>query len=181
MMEKRIKDSVLRLQKGDLTAMDIEAIAFYASPNLKLGSGFGSAIAARGGMSIQEELNAFGAITTGDAVVTSAGELKADYIIHAVGPRFHEQDTEAKLRRTMQSTLRAADDKKIQRLAFPPMGSGFYGVPLDLCVRVMLEEIEHHLKGSTSLKEVVVCVLDNRELRAFETFWQNENVEEARL
>ena len=76
MLESKINDSIMRLQKGDLTAMDIEAIVFYASPNLELGSGFGSAIAARGGMSIQEELKPHGTISTGSAVVTSAGEMK---------------------------------------------------------------------------------------------------------
>ena len=87
MLESKINETIVRLEKGDLTAMEIEAIVFYASPDLVLGSGFGSAIAARGGMSIQEELKPFGTITTGEAVITSAGELKSNYIIHAVGPR----------------------------------------------------------------------------------------------
>jgi len=88
-LEKKIKDSILRLEKGDLTAMEIETIVHYAQPDLVLGSGFGSAIAARGGMSIQEELKKYGSIKTGEAVVTSAGGLNSDFIVHAVGPRFH--------------------------------------------------------------------------------------------
>jgi O-acetyl-ADP-ribose deacetylase (regulator of RNase III) len=49
------------------------------------------------------------------------------------------------------------------------MGAGFYGVPLDLCVSVMLDVIRHFLEGQTSVAEVIICVLDNREFRAFET------------
>ena len=162
-----MKESKLRLERGDLTAMDIESIVFYARHDLNLGSGFGSAIALRGGPSIQEELTTLGTIATGEAVVTNAGGLKAKYIIHAVGPRFQEADIDAKLRTTMSSTLRAADEKKINSIAFPPMGTGFYGIPLDLCARVMMEEINNHLSGTTSLKEVVICVMDNREYKAF--------------
>jgi len=173
MIEKRIKDSVLRLQQGDLTAMDIEAIVFYARSDLKLGAGFGSAIAARGGMSIQDELKPFGTISTGETVITSGGQLNAQFIIHAVGPRFQENGTEQKLRTTMQNTLRMAKEKSIHRLAFPPMGTGFYGIPLDLCATVMLESIEEHLSDETSLEEVVICVLDNREYKVFLSKWES--------
>jgi len=168
MIEKRIKESVLRLQQGDLTAMDIEAIVFYARSDLKLGAGFGSAIAARGGMSIQDELKPFGTISTGDAVITSGGQLNAQFIIHAVGPRFQENNTEQKLRTTMENALRVAKEKGIRKIAFPPMGTGFYGISLDMCSTVMLETINKHIAEETSLQEVVICVLDNREYKAFQ-------------
>ena len=171
MPENKINETIVRLEKGDLTAMEIEAIVFYASPDLVLGSGFGSAIAARGGMSIQEELKPFGTITTGEAVITSAGELKSNYIIHAVGPRFQEEDTEQKLESTMQNTLRAANEKGVLKIAFPPMGTGFYGIPLDICARVMLNTIKNHVSDGSSLKEIVICVLDDREFKAFQDSW----------
>jgi O-acetyl-ADP-ribose deacetylase (regulator of RNase III) len=173
MIEKRIKDSILRLEKGDLTAMDMEAIVFYARADLKLGAGFGSAIAARGGMSIQEELKPYGTISTGEAVITSAGELNSQFIIHAVGPRFQETDSEYKLRTTMQNALKLAKEKGIRKIAFPPMGIGFYGISLDLCTSVMLETIGTHLSEDTSIKEVVICVLDNREFNAFQAKWES--------
>jgi len=172
MLEKKIKDSTIRLEKGDLTAMEIEAIVFYASPDLQLGSGFGSAIAARGGPSIQEELKAFGTASVGQAVVTEAGRLNSNFIVHAVGPRFQEKDTETKLRTTMQNTIDTANKKGIKKIAFPPMGRGFYGIPLDTCAKIMVEEINSKLSNGTSLEEVVICVLDNREYEAFEANWK---------
>jgi O-acetyl-ADP-ribose deacetylase (regulator of RNase III) len=172
MLENKINDTVVRLQKGDLTAMEIESIVHYASPDLVLGSGFGSAISARGGMSIQEELKSFGTIVTGEAVVTSAGELNTSYIIHAVGPRFQEDETEKKLKKTMQNALQAACDKGIVKIAFPPMGTGFYGIPLDVCARIMFEAIKKHLADGSSLKEIVICVLDKREYKAFQNEWK---------
>ncbi len=172
MLERKIKDSIIRLEKGDLTAMEIEAIVFYASPDLVLGSGFGSAISARGGMSIQEELKSFGTISAGEAVITSAGELNSKYIIHAVGPRFQEDDSEKKLRTTLLNALNMAEEKGIRRIAIPPMGAGFYGIPLDMCARVMLEAIKKHILDDSSLEEVIICVLDEREFNAFQDRWQ---------
>jgi len=172
MLENKINDTIIRLQKGDQTAMEIESIVHYASPDLVLGAGFGSAIAARGGMSIQEELKPFGTIATGEAVVTAAGELNSNYIIHAVGPRFQEEDTEQKLETTMQSALGAAKDKGILKVAFPPMGTGFYGIPLDVCARVMLQSIKNHVSDGSSLNEIIICVLDDREYKAFQEEWK---------
>ena len=169
-----IIESKLRLERGDLTAMDIEAIVFYARHDLVLGSGFGTAIAVRGGPSIQEDLKTFGTLATCEAIVTTAGELKAKYIIHAVGPRFQEPETEAKLRTTISNALKAAEKKQITQLAFPPMGTGFYGIPLDLCAKVMFDEINKHLSGKTSLKEVVICAMDNREYKAFQTVMEGK-------
>ena len=175
MLESKVKNSTVILEKGDLTAMEIEAIVFYASPDLKLGSGFGSAIAARGGMSIQEELKPIGTITTGEAVVSGAGQLNSKFIVHAVGPRFQESDTEGKLRKTMQNALKVAEEKGIHEMAFPPMGTGFYGISLDMCSKVMIDVIKEKLENSTSIEKVVICVLDNREYKVFEENWKNFN------
>ena len=168
MLETKNIASVIHLEKGDLTMMDIEAIVFYAQHDLLLGSGFGNAIAVRGGGSIQEELKTFGTISTGEAVITSAGELKSNYIIHAVGPRFQESDIEGKLKTTMQSVLRIAEEKQIREICFPPMGTGFYGIPLELSAQVMFEAIQKHLAGNTVLEKVVICVIDQREYNAFQ-------------
>jgi O-acetyl-ADP-ribose deacetylase (regulator of RNase III) len=157
---------ILRLVQGDLTAMPVDAIVFYAREDLELGSGFGTAIQSRGGAAVKEALKKIGRIAMGQAVITTAGGLKAGHIIHAVGPKFQEADTERKLREAMLAVLRLADAEKLKTLAFPAMGTGFYGVPLDLCARVMTETI----RGFTgnSLEEIVICVVDRREWTAFE-------------
>lgn len=167
MTEKKINGKTLRLEKGDVTDLELDAFAFYAAEDLALGSGYGTAISIRGGPSIQEELNGHAPLAVGEAVLTGAGEMKASYIIHAVGPKFQEADEEAKLRKTMASALKRAEEKGIKRLAFPPMGSGFYGIPVDLCARVMLETIREHLSNSTQIDEVIICAPDSREFNPF--------------
>jgi O-acetyl-ADP-ribose deacetylase (regulator of RNase III) len=174
MLQININNSTLKVDKGDLTVLETEAIVHYAQPDLKLGSGFGNAIAVRGGMTIQEELSAFDPISVGEAVITGAGELKADYIIHAVGPRFQEPNIEDRLYKTMQRVLHLAEEKGIKRIAFPPMGTGFYGISLDMSSKVMLDAIQNHLSGKSDLSEVLICVMDKREYLAFEKNWEEK-------
>ena len=167
MAEKQIGNKVLRLVRGDITDMEIEAFVFDITEDVKLGSGFGGAIQQRGGIVIQKELDEIGSCPTGEAVVTEAGILKADWIIHANGPKFREEDEEGKLRKTVQSALARAEEKGVKRLAFPPMGTGLYQVPLDLCTRVMVDTISEHLTNGSTLDEVLIVAPDNREFNPF--------------
>lgn len=167
MTEKNVNGRSIRLMKGDITDLDVEGFAFYATEDLVLGSGYGTAISVRGGPSIQEECKKLAPVPVGRAVVTGAGNLKARYIIHAVGPKFQEPDEAEKLRRTVQAVLEKAEEKGIRRLALPPMGTGFYGIPVDLCARVMVETLRGHLNGNTKIEEVIICVRDSREIPHF--------------
>ena len=165
--QTEVAGSTLRVIKGDLTLMPLDAFVYYAQHDLVLGAGWGNAIGVRGGPSIQKELNELGPVETCDVVVSGAGELKAKYIIHAVGPRFQEEDLEEKLRRTMRNVFAAAEEKGVKTLGFPAMGAGFYGIPLDDCARVMIEEIERFLREGTALEEVVISLVDARERKPF--------------
>lgn len=166
-VERTINGTALRLVKDDISAMDIEAFVYYASSDLKLGAGHGNAISMRGGPTIQKELDEIDSLEEYEAVVTDGGELKAKYIVHAVGPRFQEEDMEAKLRTTMLNTLKRADEKGITALAFPPMGTGFYFIGLEISAEVMTEALQEYLKGSTGLKEVIICANDSRDFVPF--------------
>jgi O-acetyl-ADP-ribose deacetylase (regulator of RNase III) len=167
MTEKKIGEKVLRLVRGDITDMEIEAFVFDITEDVKLGSGHGGAIQQRGGIVIQKALDEIGSCPTGEAVVTEAGILKADWIIHANGPKFREEDEEAKLKKTVESILARAQEKGIKRLAFPPIGTGLYQVPLDLCTKVMVDTISQHLANGSTLEEVLIVAPDNREFDPF--------------
>ncbi len=169
MKELKIKDTTVRVVKGDITDMEVEAFVFDITRDVQLGSGYGGAILQRGGKAIQEELNAIGACNTGEGIITSAGEMKATYIIHVNGPKYLEDDTEGKLARATKSALEIADEKGIAELALPPIGTGLYQVPLDLCARVMVKTVAEHLKGGSSLKTVTFVGLDSRELGPLQT------------
>lgn len=166
--KKKVHKSLIRVVKDDISAMDVDAFVFYADNDLKLGSGYGGAIAVRGGPAIQEELNELGEQKTTAVVVTGGGKLKAKHILHAVGPKFQEADTEQKLHKTVRNTLKRAEKLGIARLALPPMGAGFYGIPLDAAARITFAAIKDHLESKTKLEEVIICVRDKREYKPFE-------------
>ncbi len=165
---RKINGTVVRLQQGDLTDLPVDAFVFYAKETLELGSGFGTAIQVRGGDAVKKELQAVGRIGMGESVITSAGKMAAKRIIHSCGPKFHEPELERKLRDCIRSSLKCANQEGLKKIAFPPMGAGFYGVPLDLCASVMLEVIKDFIQGGTSLDEVIICVMDRREFAAFQ-------------
>ena len=166
-IEVKAGKAVIKLQHGDLTALPVDAFVFYAREDLQLGSGYGTAIQNRGGASIQKELQEIGGIKVGEAVITGAGGMNAKNIIHACGPKFQEPDLERKLCKCVESSLRVADKAGVKTLAFPPMGTGFYGVPLDRSADVMLDCIKSFLEGDTSIEEVIICVIDYRDYDPF--------------
>ena len=162
-----VRDSVVRLIRGDITELDVDAFVFYAQSDLALGSGFGGMITVRGGASVQKELDEMAPVADLEAVVSEAGKLPAEFIIHAVGPRFREDDIEAKLLTTMENCLSRAEEKGIKKLAFPAMGAGYYGIPAPISATVMLTALESHLRGETGIEEVTICVFDRPQFTAF--------------
>ena len=168
MVERTIGDKRLRMVRGDITDIEVEAFVFDITEDAKLGSGFGGAIQQRGGIVIQKELDEIGSVPTGEAVVTQAGILKAEYIIHVNGPKFREEDEMGILERAVMSALARAEEKGIKQIAFPPIGTGMYQVPLDLCADVMVDTISRHLANGSSLDEVLIVVQDPREIPPFE-------------
>jgi O-acetyl-ADP-ribose deacetylase (regulator of RNase III) len=166
--ELKVNQSVIRLTTGFIIDLNVDAFVHYARADLVLGSGYGGAIATKGGPKIQEELKKLGPVKTTDVVMTSGGNLKAKYILHAVGPRFQEENLEDKLRTTTLNALRKAEESDIQSLALPAMGAGFYGVPLEVCARVTLEAVKKYLESSKSLREVIFCLRDSQEYKAFQ-------------
>jgi O-acetyl-ADP-ribose deacetylase (regulator of RNase III) len=150
-----------------VTDLEVEAFVFYAREDLKLGAGFGNAIAVRGGPSVQEELDQISETKVGEAVITKAGNMKAQHIIHAVGPKFQEPETESKLKTTIINALKLAEAKGIKQIALPLLGAGFYTLPLPTCADVMVETIKDYLQNSTGLGEIIICALDQREYAPF--------------
>ena len=168
MVERTIGGKRLRMVRGDITEVEVEAFVFDITEDAKLGSGFGGAIQQRGGIVIQKELDEIGSVPKGEAVVTQAGILNADYIIHVNGPKFREEDERGKLERAVKSVLARAEESGMKRVAFPPIGTGMYQVPMDLCADVMVETISSHLANGSSLDEVLIVVQDPREITPFE-------------
>jgi len=158
----------LKLAKGDITDLEVDAIVNAANERLKLGGGVAGAILRKGGREIQEECDRIGYCPVGGAVVTGAGKLKAKYVIHAVGPRYGEGDEDNKLRSATLNSLKRAEERSLRSIAFPAISTGIFGFPKDRCADIMLNTIMEYLKGDTSLREVIMCLYDDETYRIFE-------------
>jgi len=167
-MEKVINGRRIKLIQGDLTELEVDAIVNAANAQLILGGGVAGAIRTKGGPSIQEECNRIGGTTVGGAAITGAGNLKAGYVIHAVGPRYGEGGEDEKLRQATLNSLQKASEKGLQSIAFPAVSTGIFGFPKDRCARIMLDSVKVFLtERETTLKEVLFCLWSKEDLEIF--------------
>ena len=166
-MRVRMDDRFLELCVGDITELDVDAIVNAANERLKLGGGVAGAIRRKGGPRIQEECDRIGYCPVGGAVITTGGDLKARYVIHAVGPRWGEEDVEGKLRSATLNSLKLADEHGLKSLAFPAISTGAFGVPLEVCADVMVPAILDYLKGPTGLERVLLCLFREEAFKVF--------------
>ena len=144
--------------EGDITEADTEAVVNAANAQLVLGGGVAGAIRTKGGPAIQAECNKISPTCVGAAVKTTAGNLKAKYVIHAVGPRMGEGDEDAKLKNATLNSLILADREGIKTLTFPAISTNIFGFPMDRCAEIMLQATVDYLKGPTQLEKVVFCL-----------------------
>lgn len=156
------------IREGDLTQADCEAAVNAANTDLILGAGVAGAIRTRGGPQIQAECDKHGPIALGEAAVTSGGKLKARYVIHAAGMHLGGRASEESLRNTTRNSLKRATEKGIRSVAFPAIGTGIAGFPMQRCAEVMLEEIRAHLEQERLPERVEMVLFDRAALSAFE-------------
>jgi O-acetyl-ADP-ribose deacetylase (regulator of RNase III) len=168
-MEKTIRNSKLTLVQGDLTELAVDAIVNAANSGLQLGGGVAGAIRTKGGPSIQEECNRIGPIRVGEAVVTGGGNLKAPYVIHAVGPSYGEGDEDEKLRNATLNSLKRASERGMKSIAFPAISTGIFGFPKDRCAHIMLKTVSEFLESQeTNLERVILCLWSGDDIELFE-------------
>jgi O-acetyl-ADP-ribose deacetylase (regulator of RNase III) len=151
---------------GDITQLDVEAIANAANNHLWMGAGVAGAIKRAGGDEIEREAVAQGPIEVGRAVATGAGRLRARHVIHgAVMGQDLRTDAEL-VRRTTRSCLELADELGCRSLALPAFGTGVGGFPLDECAQLMVGEARAY--EPEALERVVFAVFGDEARQAFE-------------
>ena len=175
-MKVNVGNSVIELVEGDITEMGTDAVVNAANARLILGGGVAGAIRRKGGPEIQQECDRIGGTFAGGAVITTAGDLKAKYVIHAVGPRAGEADADEscssegrdeKLKSATVNSLKLADDNNLKSVSFPAISTGVFGFPIQRCAEIMLQTTIEHLKGQTGLEKVVFCLFGQDSYEVF--------------
>jgi len=161
----------IKLVKGDITGLDVDAIVNAANAHLQMGGGVAGAIRRKGGPEIQAECDKIGLTPVGGSAITTGGKLKARYVIHAVGPRMGEGDEDNKLRSATLNTLKLAKDKDLKQIAFPAISTGIFVYPLDRCAKIMLSNTRDFLAKNDTPNMVIFCLYDET---AFNTFQKED-------
>ena len=155
----------LEVVEGDITAVEVDAIANAANNHLWMGAGVAGAIKRAGGEEIEREAVAKGPIEVGDAVATGGGRLKAKHVVHGA-VMGQDLKTNAELvARTTRRCLEVADELGARSLALPAFGTGVGGFPLGECARIMVAAASEY--EPVTLERVVFAVFGNEAETAF--------------
>jgi len=157
----------IEVYKGDIARLELDALVNAANNRLWMGGGVAGALKRAGGKEIEDEAVKKGPIPVGEAIVTGAGKLKAKYIIHAAVMAQDLKTDAEKIRQATKNSLLRADEISIRSIAFPALGTGVGGFPLDECARIMISEVRQHSTRETGLKRVVFALYDEPAYQAF--------------
>jgi len=169
-----INRAKLIITQGDITLQATDAIVNAANSGLMGGGGVDGAIHRAGGPAILEECKQIvakqGRLPTGQAVMTTGGNLKAKHVIHTVGPvwRGGGKGEPELLASAYRESLKTAVENGVSSLSFPSISTGIYGYPVEPAARIALDTTAAFLKeGGTSIREVVFVLFDTGTMAAY--------------
>jgi len=148
--------STLELVEGDITQQDTDAIVNAANRALRPGGGVDGAIHRAGGPAIEAECRHLGGCPTGEARITTGGNLKARYVIHTVGPVYKDglhREPEL-LASCYRESLKLASSKGLKSVAFPSISTGVYGYPMADAAKVALKTVKEYLTQHPEIERV---------------------------
>ncbi|MFN3531674.1 MAG: O-acetyl-ADP-ribose deacetylase [Candidatus Brocadia sp.] len=169
-MEININKSVLELVEGDITEQETDAIVNAANTSLLGGGGVDGAIHRAGGPKILEECKNLGGCPTGEARITTGGNLKARYVIHTVGPVYHDgkRHEEELLANAYKNSLILASQYKLKSVAFPSISTGAYGYPMNEAAMIALKTVIDYLKTHTDIRLVRFVLFSSKAYQVYE-------------
>jgi O-acetyl-ADP-ribose deacetylase (regulator of RNase III) len=179
-MEVTINKTKLSIVQGDITKQATDAIVNAANSSLMGGGGVDGAIHRAGGPAILEECKKMvarqGRLPAGKAVITTGGSLKAQYVIHTVGPvwRGGRGNESELLRSAYYECLKLASENRLASIAFPSISTGAYGYPVDEAAKIAVSTVVSFLKEqATPLKDVVFVLFDSRTYQSYRSALQS--------
>jgi O-acetyl-ADP-ribose deacetylase (regulator of RNase III) len=168
-MEFNIGKTIFFLEEGDITRQKTEAIVNAANSRLAGGGGVDGAIHRAGGPAIMEECRSIGHCATGQAVITTGGNLKARFVIHTVGP-IYQGGTRGEARlltSAYRESLKLAHQKGIRSLAFPSLSTGAYGYPLEEAAQIAVKTVIDYIRANPVFDRVGFVLFGTPSFQAY--------------
>ncbi|SHE52824.1 O-acetyl-ADP-ribose deacetylase (regulator of RNase III), contains Macro domain [Desulfofundulus australicus DSM 11792] len=177
-MEVRLGSTLLRLMVGDITRQDTEAIVNAANSSLMGGGGVDGAIHRAGGPQILEECKQIvarqGSLPTGQAVITTGGNLKARYVIHTVGPIWSggNRGEDELLHNAYYNSLSLAREKGIKSISFPSISTGAYRFPIERAATIALKTVRDFILENDFFTEVRFVLFREDDFKVYQRAWE---------
>jgi O-acetyl-ADP-ribose deacetylase len=167
---QEIGDSMLEIVKGDITVEETESIVNAANDRLSPGGGVSGAIHRAAGPMLWQECKKHNGCATGEAKLTGGYNLKADYVIHTVGPVYSgSRDDAGKLKSCYYSSLCLASDNGIKSISFPSISTGIFGYPVREASQIALGTIIDYLKTHKEIKLVRMVLFSTGDYETYRT------------
>lgn len=164
-MEIIYNNKKLEVIKGDITTLNVDAIVNAANNTLLGGGGVDGAIHRAGGPKILEACKMIGGCATGDAVITTAGDLPSKYVIHTVGPIFSDIERDRKdLYSCYEKSLLLAEEYNLDEIAFSSISTGVYGFPKEEACEIAIKASINFFSKERNLKKIIFCVFGDDQL-----------------
>lgn len=165
-----VNDARVELVQGDITRQDTDAIVNAANPSLLGGGGVDGAIHRAGGLEILAECRRLGGCPPGEARITGGGQLKARYVIHAVGPVYYNGTSgePERLANAYRCSLTLADRHGLQSVSFPSISTGAYGYPVERAAPIALRTVVDYLRQHRGIELVRFVLYDTPTYTVYE-------------
>jgi len=169
--------ALIKIIKGDITALKVDAIVNAANSHLAHGGGLAGLLLQKGGLTIQQESDAWiaehGTVATASTAVTEAGALPSRFIIHAVGPIMGSGEEQEKIYNATISALQRAKSMSLTSIALPALSTGIFGVPFEISAAGMLSAAIHFSEDAGTVQNIIFCLYDDSALEKFLTCYES--------
>jgi O-acetyl-ADP-ribose deacetylase len=162
-------DGRLEIVEGDITKLEVDAIVNAANKTLLGGGGVDGAIHRAAGPGLLEETRTLGGAQTGQAKITAGYNLPARYVIHAVGPVWHngKSNEDEFLASCYRNSLELAVENGAKTIGFPSISTGVYSFPMERASRIALGEIKAFLELDSTIEKVICCTFGPRDFNIY--------------
>ena len=153
----------IKIHKGDITKLNVDAIVNAANTTLLGGGGVDGAIHRAAGKELLEECRTLNGCKTGEAKISKGYKLSAKYVIHAVGPVWNggKHNEDELLASCYRNSLKLAVENEIKSIAFPAISTGVYRFPLERATKIAIDEVTKFLNDNDEIEKIIFVAFDD--------------------